>query len=365
MNKKFFLLVNLLAVLGLASCSETKNDGPKYENDTQVIVLNQGNYTEQNASISLYSEINNTVQNRAFKQKNGFNIGGTIMGATMDLYGTMYMICSNPDKIMILDGATTECYVEDLLNGHPDLVTPRYIANDGSYLYVTVSGSKYEVLPDGMYSYTESKLIVISMLSGQVVKTINIGSDAEGILCWMGYVFVAHREGVSVILAAGNGSSVIKNIDTPAPVRHLVYGGDEHIYASCPGVGLLEIDPFSQTLYETHEVEMDYDGVITTDRMANNILYYVNTYDENWNSSAKINRFNISSREVQTLLEGSYFFSIGVSPFTNNIYTAETDFSSNSTLKVLSPQGHLQYEHEVGVATCRYLFISYGKKIEE
>lgn len=367
MNKKSFLLVSLLATLSLVSCSEKSSEGPKYENDIQVVILNQGNYTEQNSSISLYSEINNTVQNRAFKFKNGFNIGGTIMGATMDIYGTMYMICSNPDKIMILDGATTECYMEDMLNGHPDLITPRNITNDGQYLYVTVSGNQHETLPDGMDSYTDSKLLIISMLSGEVVKTINIGRDAEGVLCWMGYVFVAHRDGISVILSAGNGSSVIKTIDTQAygPARNLAYGNNEHIYVSFPETGLVEIDPYSQTVVDVHEIELDYDGVITTDRTGGNILYFVNSYDENWNSSAKLNSFSIASKTVETLLEGNYFYSVGVSPFTGNIYTAETSFSSNSILKVLNPQGHFKYEHEVGVGTCRYLFISYGKKIEE
>lgn len=367
MNKKLFFILNLTLLLSLVSCEKEKNDLPKYENDDQLIVLNQGNYTEQNGSISLYSETKNSVVNRAFKKKNGFDIGATIMGGTMNPLGGMYLICSNPSKIMIMDGATLECYEDGMLEDYPGFVTPRYITNDGSFLYITVSGEEYEELPDGMYEYTDSKLFIVSMANGEVVKVLDIGSDAEGIICRHGFVFVAHRHGISVISGNGAGAAVMTTIDTEAygPVKHFAPGSNDRIYVSAPEFGILSFDPYAHTLQDTIETEMDYEGFIHPDATGSAFYYYVNSYDENWNSTAKLNRFQIASQNISTLLTGTYFYSVGVSPFTGNIYTSETDFTTNSTLKVLNANGNLKSEHEVGVGAYRYLYISYGKIVEE
>lgn len=367
MNKKLFLILNLSLLLSVIACQDEQRNLPKYENDKQVLILNQGNYTEQNGSISLYSEINDTVINRAFKKANGFDIGATIMGGTMNPLGGTYIICSNPNKIMIMDGATLECHIDNFLDSHQDFITPRYITNDGSYLYVTVSGNEYEVLPDGMYEYTNSKLFIISMANGEVVKILNIGSDAEGILYSNGYVYVAHRHGISVIISNGTGSSIVETIDTQeyGPIKHLTLANDERIYASAPEFGILSFDPYAHTLQDTIATEMDYDGQLQVDPTGSYIYFLTNTYDENWNSSAKLNRLNVMSKKVDSIFEGNYFSSVGVSPLTGNIYVAETDFTSNSILKVLNANGRFECEHEVGVGAYRYLYIAYGKMIEE
>jgi hypothetical protein len=55
-------------------------------------------------------------------------------------------------------------------------------------------------------------------------------------------------------------------------------------------------------------------------------------------------------------LYGEYFYSIGVSPYTGNIYTAEVSFTSNSLVKVFSPSGEIKKSVTAGVGTSRYIF---------
>lgn len=368
MIKKLLFILNLTTLLTLASCSVFNPETPEYENDVRLIILNQGNFTEQNGSISLYSELKDEVTNRAFKQVNGFDIGACIQSGTMDAGGTMYLLCVNPGKVMAVNSVTMECLDEDLLEDNSVLVNPRFINNDGQYLYITVSGSDYEVLPDGMYEYTHSKLLVVSIANGKVVKEIEIGSDAEGIMPIAGKLYVPYRHGVAVLLAAGANTDIIKRIETPTELgagRHIVYCNNDYLYVSFPEFGIAQIDRYADNVQRTFPMPIDYDGYIVTNGRGDKIYSFCNTYDENYNSTATLNQMDINSGEVKTLLTGTYFYSVGVSPFTGMVYTAETSFSSNSTLKVIGTTGKVVAEHEVGVGTYRYLYLSYAFPVEK
>jgi hypothetical protein len=63
-----------------------------------------------------------------------------------------------------------------------------------------------------------------------------------------------------------------------------------------------------------------------------------------------------ASYSISEVLEGTYFYGVGVSPATGNIFTAETSFSSNSLLKVAGPDGVIKTTAGAGIGTSRYLF---------
>ncbi len=79
MKKNLFKLFLVIPAAALMSVSCTKDNGPDNEdNKGKVLIINQGNFTEQSSSISLYDENTNQIQNRFYETANGVSIGATI-----------------------------------------------------------------------------------------------------------------------------------------------------------------------------------------------------------------------------------------------------------------------------------------------
>ncbi|MBR5855849.1 MAG: hypothetical protein IKY70_01090, partial [Bacteroidales bacterium] len=158
-----FLFVALSAIL--FSCN--KNNGTvsneNLEVKNKVVILNQGNYTEQNASIYVYDENTKTMTPNAYAAaNNGTKLGATLMSGTYSSSGVGFLLCSNPDKIVIVDITTMAVLTAPVTT---QLSNCREIIGGGGCLYVTNAGKEYNVNPDGSYEYTNSYVSVYSASS--------------------------------------------------------------------------------------------------------------------------------------------------------------------------------------------------------
>ncbi|MDP3437800.1 MAG: hypothetical protein Q8S04_11205, partial [Bacteroidales bacterium] len=106
------------------------------------------------------------------------------------------------------------------------------------------------------------------------------------------------------------------------------------------------------------EVPIDYmDGYITTDNTGEKILTYYTKFNSSYMpEEASIYTVDVNSGAVSKLFSGTYFYGVGVSPSTGNIFTAEVSFTSNSVMKVVGKDGSLKGAATTGVGTSRYLF---------
>ena len=91
--KKIFksLLLAALFVLPFASC--TKDDPtPVVTFDKKVLIINQGNYSEQSASLSLYDENTMQITNRIYETATGVSIGATIVSGVVSPQKEAYLV---------------------------------------------------------------------------------------------------------------------------------------------------------------------------------------------------------------------------------------------------------------------------------
>ena len=101
MKKAFHLfLIAAFAVVFFSSC-EKDNPIPEITFDQKVLIINQGNFTEHSASLSLFDEKTMTITNRVYETANGISIGATIVSGTVSPQKEAYLVCNNPDKIDI------------------------------------------------------------------------------------------------------------------------------------------------------------------------------------------------------------------------------------------------------------------------
>jgi DNA-binding beta-propeller fold protein YncE len=357
--KRFFFLV-LAGVFFLSACN-LNSDPVEYTYDNVMLVVNQGNFQSENGTVDYYHETAKRIEKDVIKAANDYSLGANIQSvAISSASGNMYVVCNEPDKVEIFDVITKLLVEADLFKDY--LATPRYMAFDDNYFYITNWGQGEEVSPD-WYIYPNSYVLVADRRTLEKVKEIPCGSAAEGIILVGNKLYVATGEGVAVI----NKTSGVKEKTIAAPTftsgatRHFVVDGHNQLWASCPGNGLLKINLLTDA---ATEVAIPVDGMggmtIAINVDADKIYTYETTFDATYTVlEAKIYELNIATGTHKEFASGTYFYSIGVSPATGNVYTAEVNnFSSPSELQVYRPDGTLLDSELTGIGTCDFKFFS-------
>lgn len=356
-TRGFKLFVCLLVAISLVACSKEITD-QVIPMDQKVIVINQGNFTEHSASISLYNEANGSIQNRVYEQANGVAIGATVISGAVAPNKQALIICNYPDKIEVVDSRTAKIVTDPITEG---LASPRAAVVTDRRIYVTNWDYDYIVGSDGFWRYPNSYVAVYDLQTKQLIKKVLVGTDAEGLLLYGSSLFVATREGVKVLDATADNMStkgLIRSADVSGAAKHLVIDNNLMLWASFPDKGIVQINPNSLAVTKVVEVPVDgMDGYISSDFKGEKIYTYHTVFNASYMAeSSSIYAVETSSGSVSTLFSGTYFYGVGVSPSTDNIFTAEVSFTSNSLMKVVSPTGELVSSAVAGVGTCRYLF---------
>jgi hypothetical protein len=350
LKQLFFLGI---AALWLCACNlDTKPVTYLYDN--VVVAVNQGNFAERNGTLSYYHEGADVIENNVLKEANKYDLGALIQSITISNGGVLYVICNTPDKVEVFDvvtkkALTTTPFTENLSN-------PRYAALDDNYLYISNWG---EGVDDGTgwLTYPNSYVLAVSLISWSVSEKILCGSDAEEIIFANNKLYVATGEGVAVI----SELKVEKTIAATSFVggaKHLVKDKNEKVWVSYPGEGLLQINPSTETAESEYVIPIDWLGQIASNYDRSKIYTYNTTFDNNYTAQgAAIYEFDVATRTHKTFAEGDYFYSIGASPYTGNVYTAEVNnFAGNSELLVFDAQGEKVANHLIGVGTCDYRY---------
>jgi len=194
-----------------------------------------------------------------------------------------------------------------------------------------------------------------------LVNKVYVGTDAEGIAIYGNRLFVALKEGVRVFDISKPELPTLITIRSSAatgPAKHLTFDESGKLWSSFPDKGLVQIDPVSYAVLAVVDVPVDgMDGYITSDsKGANIITYYTKFNDQYMPEKASVYSVNVKTKALTELYSGTYFYGVGVSPATGNIYTAEVSFTSNSLMKVVDSNGSLINTATAGIGTCRFLF---------
>lgn len=359
-----FTLTIMIAAAALIFSSCEDGNSTSYVQRNKVVILNQGNYTEQNASVYMYDEDSKELTVNAYsKANNGTKLGATLMSGTYTNAGVGYLLCANPDKLETVNvltmGTIANPVTEGLLN------TREVVAGDG-YLFVTNAGENPVDVGGGYYEYPESFVSIYNITSSYapvLVGKINVGSDAQGMAYADGTLYVGTKAGIVII--SKQGADFVKD-DVYADevykgaVKYLCISGD-YIYASVPGCGVFKYDPSKGKATDYTEMTLSYDGFITADA-AGNIYSYATTYAPDWSvESSDAYKLNVETGVVSKVATGEYLYSIGVSPYSGHIFTSEANgFYTNSTMNItdLATGNHIDSK-TTGVGTFRYLFFSY------
>lgn len=356
--KKIFLLFSVAAALIFTSCNSDSR--PTVLNNV-VCILNQGNYSQHNGSIYLYDETTKSMSENVFFKSNNYELGATIMDGIYNSYGIGYILCSNPDKIEIIDITNGRSATDPITDEDGGLRNTRELTLGENYIFVSNAGEDYVVDNlTGAYEYTNSFVSIYNAYDNELVKKIEVGSDAQDLIYANSKLYVATKDGIVVIRCDGNDNFAIedtfKDEEFAGPVKYLSFINNV-IYASIPGKGIWAVSPTGKTV-NTYPVTLGYDGYLFTDAN-NNIWTIVTDYAA---GTSNIYKFDTKTGNYESVVPaGQDYYSVGVSPVTGNVYYSEANgYTSNSTLFVYDQKNDQVIDTKVaGVGAYRYLFFSY------
>ncbi len=220
MNARFPLHL-LIPILLSAACGGATGSrsgiGPG-----SVLVVNQGQFQQGNATISLLDPETGEVTLDVFQSANGRPLGDVAQSVT-PFNGRLYVVVNNSHKVEVLNGST---FVSEGVIAIPDNAGPRHIAFSGAKAYVSALYS------DAVY--------VVNPATNAVLDTIRVGSGSEGLATAGGYLYVANNllpgfetDNRITVVRTDQDRVVERWVTGVGPVQVQVVGA--HLVVSCSG----------------------------------------------------------------------------------------------------------------------------------
>lgn len=365
MNFSKLVLITLLSALFFVSCTNDDDDNnedvPLGSYDKGFLILNQGLFLSNDASVSYVSSDFATTQNDIFSLVNpSITLGdvGQDIGFNNE---NAYIVLNNSNKIEIVNRYTLKS-VGSITTG---LKNPRYIAFINGKGYVTNWG-------DGGVG-TDDYVAVIDLSTNKVSGSIPVVEGPEKIIVNSGKLYVAHKGGyhygnkISVIDAASNAVSTTITVgDVPENMEIK----DGILWVSCAGNPSYVTTPLVETPGQIVKVSLATNKVTSTiaytdatKHLSNMVL---NGSDVYYTIDAGIYKMSATATELpaasafSTTAQGVY----GVYSFAvhgSHIYVGDAgDYKNNGKVYVYaltSPSiGTLEKTFTVGVIPAGFYF---------
>lgn len=363
MNFSKLVVITLASTLFFVSCTnnDDNDDTPLGSYDNGFLVLNQGGFGHNDASVSYISSDFSTQQNDIFSIVNpSITLGDTGQDIGFD-EEKAYIVLNASNKIEIVNRYT----MKSLGSIDTGLKNPRYIAFSNGKGYVTNWG-------DGSVT-TDDYVAVIDLSTNKVTSSIPVIEGPEKILENSGKLYVAHKGGygygnkISVINASTNSVLTTINVGDVPESMEIKEGT---LWVACSGNPSYVSAPLSETAGAIVKIDLSTNQFTramwqkdVTKHLANLVL---NGNDVYYTVGSDVFKMSTTATELPTTpafstspqeVYGVYSFAI----HGNQIYVGDAGNYQNSgkvyTYALSSPSiGTLEKTFSVGVIPAGFYF---------
>lgn len=369
--KRKIILIMLVAVTSICYARE------------RIILLNEGNWQADNGRVS-YFEDGAIVSNQWFRDVNGYKLGDT-PNDIIQVNDSLIAIAINWSNIVqfIRPDGTAVAATENVPNN-------RKLASDGKYVYVSSYGHECETI-SGMVTFDKGYVAKIDVTTFQVVATVEVGFEPEGIALYDGHLFVANTGGyafqedheyeTTVSIIDASTMELERNVDTQ---QINLYGKLSQIgrylcinspgdYYETPACGIIfdceaalegSDQCFVTIPYATTYSCATQDGHF----LAIGSRFSYNTYDYEFNYITIDPQEALLTEGTSGITEelpGNMLadiskmtspYGIYVNPYTGYIYATDAgSYAEGGALFQWSPEGELQGQYEVYINPAHFL----------
>lgn len=231
--KKYTWIVGLMLLVVVSSCTKDEPDNKPHTElpDKLVLVLNEGNYTFGNASITMYDGDTDTTQQNLFRSVNDILLGDVAQSMAFSS-GRGFIVVNNSGKIEVVSmndfkslatitGLTSprymlplwddRAYVTDLYAEKVAIIDLTTFAVTG---YIDMPGwtEQLQQVEDYVYiaNYDSSRVEVVDWRMDSIVAQIPVAGHPVAVVTrWDSLVYISTEKDLS-----GDGTATITGINT-------------------------------------------------------------------------------------------------------------------------------------------------------
>jgi hypothetical protein len=342
------VVVALVSILAIVSCKKDPVEIPPGEYDQGIIVMNEGLFQQNNASISYYSYSDGVVTQEVFKGKNNRALGD---------------VANDMEKYMI--GDSTYIIIAVDLSSQLEIVNARTFESVAQIPVFDGANAREprRLVVHGLRAYScnyDGTISVVDLLSNQIVNTISVGSNPDGIAVANGKLYTANSGGLNwpvydstISVVNLNSEAVTTTFEARVNCTKMIADSQGDVYVLSNGnysnipPAMLRIDT------QTDQVAEEYDVAISSWSLHGDWLYY---HDSNNQGVYRFNTLTETFEGTKLIDVSSYNSMYAVHVTDDYIVTADANgWTTSSTVRVYNTSGALQYEFTAGMVAKEFI----------
>ena len=330
------------------SCSNDDSPTILGDYDNGVVIVNEGNFLEGDASLSFFSYTGTQADLNIFDAVNNLALGDIAQSAYV--FDTLlFVVVNNSNKVEVMNRYSLESLYT------VDAALPRYmtVANGKGYLTEWVS-------------FTEAgRLSVFDLTTGEIDASVTVGFGAEFVVVDGNQAYVSNtfENTISVVNLSNNNVTETLTLPSPAPA-HMIVDQNGDLWVSCKGGfdenfapandgAILKINLTDKVVDATIEFNANISGKMACNAAKDQVYFYA--------GSSVFNRdVNSMESSVEPLIVNESFtsiYGIGVDPATGDIYVADSkNFVEDGEVFQYSSTGTLVTSFDVGRGPNGFVF---------
>jgi hypothetical protein len=338
-----FIFISLLFGAVFFSCVKDKPEPQPFvlkdpEPSERVFVINEGNFTSGNASISLYNRKNNEVQEDQFKAVNNMALGDVAQSMVL-INEKYYVVVNNSGKVVVCDKSFK------MSSNITGFVSPRYM--------LQVSASKAYVS-----DYKSGAVSVVNLSNNALSHHIALPGWSEEMLLLHNKVYVCNVNREYLYVIDPNEDKVEDSIWVGKNASGIQV--DKYAKLWVLSSGDHSSSPARLSLINTSTQEVEKSWVFAATRQPFKLamngrkdsLYFID-------KDVFVMPVNASGLpDVPLISSGqSHFYGIGIHPITSEIYVSDAiDYVQRSHITVYSASGSKKTEFKAGINANGFYF---------
>ena len=338
--KKLVSFTLIIAVL-FAACKKEDTQPEESGLKDGVFIVNQGNFTAGNASLSYFESAASVLTNDLFYEVNDAPLGD--VAQSISINGDLaYIVINNSGNIYVIDRKTAE-----FKGKISQLTSPRFflkINDQKAYVSDLASNSISIVNPE---SYELTGEIAVNRSTENMVL---IGKKAY-VAHWSGYLQAIKNN--QVLIIDTETDALIDSIQVGVEPNSMVVDKDQNLWVLCSGgydneeiPSLWKINPQDKSVikkYEFDDISLSPSSLVMNG-MGDELMYLNNGVYSMSVSDGTLPETPVIAQD------GKYFYVLGVDPQNSDIYVSDAlDYTKNGFVYRYDHTGSMLDSLEVGI----------------